>query len=208
MSLYILEGPRGTGKTTLAQRLSEAYAGRAAVIKFAKTNAPPLFMMEFLARNYLALIDSRTICILDRFHLTEFVMRSLDGKVPMATLMTTTKMIDIMLKNCGAITYVLKSPPFIRKNRILHDPNRDEKNRMHEWRDYNEIDRQWDLAASYFNKSTVRVVPNVTSSDLDKVAFSIMREHKGDTKLLEAMIPFEAPMVTEESVLDLIAEAQ
>lgn len=197
MALYIIEGPRGSGKTTIVSRLLSAYGDRCTVIKFNRTADPPRFMTEFLAKHYLALIDSRSICILDRFHLTEFVMRSLDKKVSKEILYETTHMIDTMLQYCGAITYVLEAPPIARKHRIS---KRIGNASIPEWGSYEEIDAAWKMAISTFRRSRVKVMKNVEPTDLDKIVFDIMKEHRSTTTLHDK-IPFLPPFIPEDSML-------
>jgi len=195
VSLYILEGPRNSGKTTVVNRLMTAYPKKAvSSIKFHRTTNPPLFMAEFLAKHYLALIDSRSICVLDRFHLTEFVMRSLDKKVPTSILIPTTHMIDTMLHYCGAITYIIETPVDVRMDRMKL---RDLDHRKKEWPDYVELDNAWKTARKMFNKCKTKVVPGSNEKELDKIVLDIMVEQKSMTRL-DTKIPFFAPRIEEE----------
>lgn len=189
--LYIFEGPRNSGKTTAVRRIQAALGERAYVIKFHRTAHPPMFMTDFLTKNYLALIDSRSICILDRFHLTEFVMRSLDKKVDEEILFTTTHMIDIMLKHIGAVTYVLNTSIETRKSRVRL---RDVDHQKAEWPDYKQLDDAWTLATKMFHRSKVKVWPAESETDINKLVVDVGRHVKGGTRITER-IPFLAPKI-------------
>lgn len=182
MSLYILEGPRNTGKTTVVKTLSHAFGeGKVCSFKFERTSSPPLHMTEFLMKYNLALLDSRTICVIDRFHLTEFVMRKLDKKVEIGQLLTTTSMIDVMLHHLGAVTYVLQAPPQIRKARL---PLReDDRHRKPEWTDQKELDDAWTFAIDNFSKCKTKVMTSENQSDIDKIVIDIMKEQSKQTHL-------------------------
>lgn len=199
--LIILEGPRNSGKTTAATKLKEQFGENAYLIKFQRTTkpAPPVFMTEFLSEHWLALIDSRSICILDRFHLTEFVMRTLDGKVNDNVLTVTTHMIDTMLKNIKAVTYVLKVDEKIRHARLA---GRDIDHREKEWLSYKELDVAWASAVKTFHASDVRVWPGASMSDIDNLVKDAINYSKGGKPLGEK-IPFLPPIL---KVDELVAE--
>jgi thymidylate kinase len=183
MSLYILEGQRNTGKTTVAKSLNNAFGeGRVCTFKFARTSNPAIHMTRFLMRYDLALRDSRTICVIDRFHLTEFVMRKLDKKIGAEQLITTTSMIDTMLHQIGAITYVLQAEQGVRRTRFAH---RDEKHRKPEWPNQTELDEAWTYAMENFHESRVKVMASNTQEDIDRIVIDIMKEQSKQTHLKE-----------------------
>lgn len=159
--LVIIEGPRNTGKSTLSAHLKEVLGERGVVLKFQKTESPHTFMTNFLTKNFLALIDSRVVYILDRFSLTEYVMRSLDKKVDIKVLKATTQMIDTMLKNMGALTVVLTASEAVRIGRI---PSRDTEHRKPEWYSYTYLDKAWDEAIK-LQRSQTFVLSNETKTD-------------------------------------------
>lgn len=195
--LIILEGPRNSGKTTAAKRLKAALGDTAYLIKFQRTASPPMFMTDFLAKNYLALVDSRSICILDRFHLTEFVYRSLDKKVDDEVLHTTTHMVDIMLKHMGAITYIMETSPQTRKSRYAL---RDESHNKPELGlPVEQIDEAWALAAKLFHRSRVKKWPGETEMDIMKLVVDAKRYANGGTKVGDR-ISFLAPVIKVPSI--------
>lgn len=191
--LIILEGARNSGKTTVARMIKEAVGPTAYLLKFERTTrpAPPVFMIDFLTKNYLALVDSRSVAILDRFHLTEFVMRSLDGKVEMDVLMTTTHMIDYALKNIGAVTYILEADQSVRSTRLKM---RDLDHNKNEWPDLKELDGAWAIAKKNFSHSKVRPVKSNTREDTNKIVADALT-YVGGGKLLNEKIPFYPPIV-------------
>jgi thymidylate kinase len=200
--LYIFEGPRNSGKTTTINTtlalLKES--GRTAyTIKFQRTArpAPPVFMIDFLTRNYLALIDSRSICLLDRFHLTEFVMRTLDKKVDTHVLVTTTHMIDETLRNMGAVTFILEATAETRQARLkLRDVDHNKK----EWLSYDELDTTWTYARKIFNESETRIRKIENRDDGLKLAREIVK-HVDGGKLLNEKIPFLPPIIISNEVV-------
>jgi thymidylate kinase len=199
--LYILEGPRNSGKTTAVKRIQDAFGGRAYVIKFQRTAHPPVFMAEFLAKHYLALIDSRSICVLDRFHLTEFVMRTLDKKVDEQVLLNTTHMIDVMLKHCKAQVYVLQTSKEIRKERYKY---RDPDHRTPEWPVTSELDDAWTKAVTTFSKCDTHIWSGDTQTDIDRLVVHIMKHQHGG-KLLKDQIPSLPPIVNVEQLEEVVA---
>ena len=200
--LYILEGPRNSGKTTAVRKLQTVLGDSAYTIKFQRTSrpTPPLFMTQFLAKHWLALIDSRSICILDRFHLTEYVMRTVDKKVSQEVLLTSTYMIEIMLKNLGAITYFLDATPEVRRDRYKF---RDEAHKKPELGiPMRDIDVAWKKAISTFVHADVRVWPSNTESDIDRLVRDIAKHTKGGKKV-EELVPLSPPIITVEEAVAL-----
>lgn len=190
--LIILEGPRNSGKSTAVEEIQKALGGKAYTIKFQRTAHPPLFMTEFLSKHYLALIDSRSICVLDRFHLTEFVMRTVDKKVSEEILYTSTHMIDIMLKQIGAVTYFIDTKPEIRKERFKL---RDEFHRKPELGGtMKEIDEAWETALKHFHRSDVRIFPGNTMEDIEKLVVDVLK-YKVGGKRVETLIPLRPPVI-------------
>lgn len=194
-----MEGPRNSGKTTAVKRVMSAYPeGAVSAIKFHRTSNPPLFMTKFLAEHYLALIDSRSIVVLDRFHLTEFVMRSLDKKVSPELLLTTTHMVDAMLKECDAVVYFVDTKVEVRKERLK---GRDPEHAVKEWEDYAELDKMWAKALKTFKECKTKVMPGNTKEDIDRIVLDIMMEQKTITKLNEK-IPFYPPKIENEALME------
>lgn len=183
MSLYIIEGPRSSGKSTVVAGIQNAFcASRVNVFKFRRSDQPAADMTEFLAKFWLALVDSRTICVIDRFHLSEYVMRYLDGKVEIKELMTTTTMIDILLQHIGAITYVLDTKEHVRLARTRN--REDPRHRKMEWGNMKELDRAWKNATNLFSRSRIKVMPCNDQIEADKIVIDIMHEQTKQTRLL------------------------
>jgi thymidylate kinase len=199
--LYILEGPRNSGKTTAVKKIKEAFGESAYVIKFQRTSrpTPPLFMTQFLSKHWLALIDSRSICVLDRFHLTEFVYRTLDKKVSQEILITTTYMLEIMLKHVGAVTYVLQATPETRQERYKF---RDEAHRKLELGlKTKDVDAAWDKAIRTFVHADVRVWPSNNLNDINLLVLDIAKHKKGGRKVNQLISPLPPQIIIEEAAV-------
>lgn len=200
--IIILEGPRNSGKSTAAHKLKEAI-GDSYLIKFQRTSkpSPPIFMTEFLSRHWLALIDSRSVAILDRFHLTEFVMRTLDKGVDPKVLAVTTHMIDVQLKNCGSITYVLETDRAIRDERYKF---RDLEHRQREWPRTSELDAAWLVAKKTFKSSIVKSWSGNTQSDIDALVKDAASYVSGGKLLNESIAALPPRLEVNELVADVV----
>lgn len=120
--IVILEGPRGTGKTALAkafiQPLSEL-GYTPTIFKSERGLDPYSDMRETLARLQVETASNpNKAVIIDRFHLTEFVMRIADGTVKRGKLIHDMVDIAYILEHLQAWVVVLSTVEMERERRV------------------------------------------------------------------------------------------
>lgn len=119
MSIIIVEGPRGVGKTTLSNRIAALLATGGAqyhIAKFERPGDPHSAMMRIIPQ----LANDTIVHIVDRFHLTEYVMSTYHRRRPSFELLASTMHIDRTLQQYNAIGVILSAPPEVLSDRIAH----------------------------------------------------------------------------------------
>lgn len=117
--MIVVEGPRGSGKTTLVAQLVPALqaAGVNAIArKESRTAVPPTHAMLELIDMVLETPD--TLFVFDRFHLTELVMSFMLHRRPIRDLVGETVMIDSALDALAAHRVLLLANPEILDQRV------------------------------------------------------------------------------------------
>lgn len=134
--IIVLEGPRGTGKTALAQALVPALklTGLSpSIAKFERGRNPTEDMISSL-NNFQSqqLRDPKMAIIIDRFHLTEYVMRSVDGTVPRGKLFADMARLSFLLQNMSVWVAILTVDDTVREQRVAEraDGRPDEPQRV------------------------------------------------------------------------------
>lgn len=120
--IIVLEGPRGVGKTTIAHNLVPVLTNlgfKPTIAKFTR-GEDPTADMQFTIRKLVA--DSHgpgsPATIIDRFHLTEFVMRTADDSVPRSKLALDMVSLSYQLEHAGAWVFVLNADESVREERV------------------------------------------------------------------------------------------
>ena len=114
LRIIIVEGPRGSGKTTLTKRIEELGYER---MKFERTNEPSCDMVKQIGE----MMEKGGKYVIDRFHLTEFVLRAYDMRVLPGKLLNDTKAIQFALRVLDARVVVLDASDDLLSKRILAD---------------------------------------------------------------------------------------
>lgn len=116
--ILIIEGPRCAGKTTIAHKVVDILneSGITAQYKkFSRADDP----IEDMKQRVLEFDRIRSIVyVIDRFHLTELVMRLADGTVMPSILNRKIKTIDGLLGRAEASIVVLKTSQQVLKRRV------------------------------------------------------------------------------------------
>ena len=118
--IIIFEGPRGAGKTTLAKATVDAIIKRGKAARYVKFQRgdKPFSDMKHQIRDLLEHDWETTV--IDRFHLTEFVMRMYDHKVLANQLYKDTQKIDDLLFKIPVIrTVIVTRDESLRLERII-----------------------------------------------------------------------------------------
>ena len=99
--IVIIEGMRGSGKTTVAEEAAKRYNRE--YVKFERGISPSIDMPLSILKLWI----TRRRVIIDRFHLTEYVMRCYDHKLPIWYVTLSTQFITWLLRAAGAHTLIL-----------------------------------------------------------------------------------------------------
>ena len=116
--IVVLEGPRGCGKTKLAELADRALTKLNVphkICKWPRGRRPYFDMME-------AIVEmehfGNQLYIVDRFHLTEYVMRTYDKSVFNGYLVQRTEDIQELLRVAHAAVFYVKADSAIRAQRV------------------------------------------------------------------------------------------
>lgn len=108
--IVIIEGPRGSGKTTIAKAVVEALSERGLQAKYWKADrnsAPPQAgMMHTIL---LMSQQPETVWVLDRFLLTEIVMSACLRRTRIDALQSMFADLNSRLRNADALTFIINS---------------------------------------------------------------------------------------------------
>lgn len=101
---------RGSGKSTIVKETVDKLVslGIDAEAWKAKRTEEPVPVYEAMMRSIKEFdLESKKTFVLDRFHLTEYVMSTYLGRVPLADLLMTTKLLDYHLTSRRATCIIL-----------------------------------------------------------------------------------------------------
>lgn len=118
MMIVILEGPRGTGKTTLCLELVsrlQALGLPAELHKGQRIGDPIEGMISTIREKF----TEDKIWIVDRFHLTEWVMSIHLERRDFVELTKDIRCIDIYLHQAGALGVILDAPDVVIADRVV-----------------------------------------------------------------------------------------
>lgn len=107
MAIIIIEGRRGVGKTTMCSELHGKLTSMgidARLWKSERTDNPTLDMAHSIAE---MILEPDVVFILDRFHLTEFVLSAELGRRKLGALINDTFYISRILRNQRALVFLL-----------------------------------------------------------------------------------------------------
>jgi GTPase SAR1 family protein len=164
--LVILDGPKGAGKSTIAQRL---------VHHLNENNIPAIYhkhlrdpLNEFNNMFKLIVADSEVVTVVDRFVWTEWVMGIYLDRDPAKELTRKCIMLDKLIRYRNFPHILLLPTNDILKARI---EAREEESRR-------KMDMSWDLVQPLWNaaygQSNMAKIPNITEEDQTRIINYIM----------------------------------
>jgi len=111
MTLIILEGPRGIGKSTVAYELRNLFmktVNDVSVWKVQRGLDPIADQLHAIAYDFNAALSSRNcVVIVDRFHMTELVMTQYYKRRNFADALRDFELVDRLLRLVGAYGFCL-----------------------------------------------------------------------------------------------------
>lgn len=160
--IIVLEGPKGSGKSQTIEIIASRMKAKGIeveVLKMDRTDDPTgdmLVQLTHLANLGRTEAGFKKLYLIDRFHLTEYVYRMADGKMPidLQTLVTDTILIQRMLLAARATVIILTCND---KEEIAR--RMDERPyREFETADSDEVVALWQSVSAAFNKRYHNVV--------------------------------------------------
>lgn len=146
MSVLIVEGRRGVGKTTFITSLAKRMDGECQIVLFksARTAHPTIDMISTI--NEMASRQDE-LFILDRFHLTEFVLSAQLQRRPFGQLVSDTMYISSQLVNLQAIVVNMTAADETVKRRLAE---RSDGRQHSEFDDVRQEVAVWNMAFKAF----------------------------------------------------------
>lgn len=114
--IIVVDGPRGCGKSSLINYLVEISDGFVRLFKAERSENPFLSMLDSIE---LFTNDDNIVWIIDRFHLTEYVMSSLLDRGDHETLLKQAKQIHSLLDQHKALVIYLDANDESIRNRLV-----------------------------------------------------------------------------------------
>lgn len=178
--IVIIEGQRGTGKSTIAKKLNdvlEFHGVSSRIMKFTRGDNPHRDMRKQIID--MSLDPTSEIFIVDRFHLTEWVMRVVDGQPGEKLAIEATKIAKI-LHDVSAMTFILSCDKPIRKERLQkrNDGRGDEA-------DDERVSAMWEFVSAAQVDEWPNVVAINTSSGLvDEIVANIAEKVENELEYI------------------------
>lgn len=162
-TVTIIEGPRAVGKTALTEAL-ELYGFTRA--KFTRGTNPTKDMVSSI----LAMSQTDLNYVVDRFHLTELVMRMHDRKVNTKQVLYDTEIIHGLLRQIEANVIILDAPTAVLATRVK---TRADGRGFEMHPELSQV--LWGFASDVFDVPTMQ---NVSLEDQTKIIARVIEETK------------------------------